>query len=67
VSQGAQENTRNPGFDHDLYNRIYVEFDSTRFDPLRADDTTWKAVVAWRERMNAAVKRPAAQATSEPR
>ena len=60
VSQGAQENTRNPAFDQDLYNRIYVEFDSTRFDPLRADETTWKAAAAWRERMNAAVKRPAA-------
>lgn len=59
VSQGAQENTRNPAFDQDLYNRIYVEFDSTRFDPLRADETTWTAAAAWRERMNAAVKRPA--------
>ena len=67
VSQGAQENTRNPAFDQNLYNRIYVEFDSTRFDPLWADDTTWKAAAAWRERMNAAVKRPWSQATSKPR
>lgn len=56
-SVGAQENTPNPGVDADLYKQIYVDFDSSRFDPLRADDVAWKAVAIWRERMNAAVRR----------
>jgi arylsulfatase A-like enzyme len=54
----AQENTPNPSADLNLYKRIYVDFDSTRFDPLRADEAAWKAAATWRERMNAAVKGP---------
>jgi arylsulfatase A-like enzyme len=53
---GAQENTPNPAFDPALYKEIYVDFDSTRFDPMRADDAAWKAVAEWRRRMDAAVK-----------
>lgn len=56
-SVGAQENTPNPAFDADLYRRIYVDFDSTRFDPLRADAAGWEATAAWRAAMNAALKR----------
>jgi arylsulfatase A-like enzyme len=56
-SVGAQENTTNSAVDVELYNRIYVEFDSTRFDPPRADASAWKAAAVWREQMNAAVKR----------
>ena len=56
ASVGAQENTANPSVDLDLYRKIYVEFDSTRFDPLRADESAWKAAATWRERMNAAVR-----------
>lgn len=52
----AQENTPNPAFDADLYKQIYVDFDSTRFDPLRADETAWKAIALWRQRMDAAVR-----------
>jgi arylsulfatase A-like enzyme len=58
-SVDAQENTRNPAVDEELYRRIYVEFDATRFDPLRADESAWKAAATWRERMNAALKTPA--------
>ncbi len=43
-SSGAQENTPNPAFDSEMFNRIYVDFDSSRFDPLRADEEAWKAV-----------------------
>jgi arylsulfatase A-like enzyme len=57
-SVGAQENTTNPNWDAGLYKRIYVDFDSTRFDPLRADIAAWKDVAVWRERMNDAVRRP---------
>jgi arylsulfatase A-like enzyme len=56
ASVAAQENTPNPSVDLDLYKKIYVDFDSTRFDPLRADEAAWKAVAIWRERMNAAIK-----------
>jgi arylsulfatase A len=59
ASVGAQANGPNPSVDLDLYRKIYVDFDSTRFDPLRADEAGWKAAAVWRERMNDAVKRPA--------
>ena len=54
---GAQENTPNPAVEMDLYRRIYVDFDSTRFDPLRADEAAWKAAATWRQLMNEASKR----------
>lgn len=55
----AQENTPNPAVDLDLYRQIYVQFDSSRFDPFRADKEAWKRAAAWRERMNAAINRVA--------
>jgi hypothetical protein len=57
-SVGAQENTPNPNWDAELYKQIYVDFDSTRFDPLRADAAAWKDVAVWRQRMDAAIRRP---------
>ena len=54
----AQENTPNPALEMDLYRRIYVDFDATRFDPLRADDAAWKAAATWRQLMDEASKRP---------
>jgi len=57
-STGAQENTPNPAFDPEMFNRIYADFDSSRFDPLRADEEAWKVVALWRQRMNAATRRP---------
>jgi arylsulfatase A-like enzyme len=57
VSVAAQENTPNPAVEMDLYRRIYVEFDSTRFDPLSADESAWKAAATWRQQMNEASKR----------
>jgi arylsulfatase A-like enzyme len=55
---GAQENSPNPTFDQAPYRRLYVEFDPTRFDPLRADAAAWSALAAWRKGMNAAVAPP---------
>jgi len=43
----------------DLYRRIHVDFDASRFDPLHTDDEAWNRAAAWREQMNAAIKRPA--------
>jgi arylsulfatase A len=57
ASVGAQENTPNPAVEMDLYRRIYVDFDSTRFDPLHADEAAWKAAAAWRQLMDEAGKR----------
>jgi len=56
---GAQENTPNPAVDAELYKRIYVDFDSTRFDPLRADEAAWAAAATWRKLMDGALKPPA--------
>jgi arylsulfatase A-like enzyme len=61
TSVGAQENTPNPGVDVKLYDQLYVEFDPTRFDPLRADNQAWQAIAMWRQRMDAAVKVVAGQ------
>ncbi|HXW04389.1 MAG TPA: sulfatase [Vicinamibacterales bacterium] len=58
-SVGAQENTPNPSADLALYSQIYVEFDSSRFDPLQADDEAWNRAAVWRDRMNSAAKRAA--------
>ena len=55
-SVDAQENTPNPGADAAMYKQIYVDFDSTRFDPPGADGEAWKAVALWRQRMDAAVR-----------
>jgi arylsulfatase A len=55
---GAQENTPNPKADPDLYKQIYVDFDATRFDPLRADEAGWKAAALWRQRMDGAIRKP---------
>ena len=58
---GAQENRPNPDVNPSLYNELYVTFDPTRFDPLRAGDSEWQSVAEWRKRMNAAVARPPQQ------
>jgi arylsulfatase A len=56
LSVGAQENTPNPGFKPEIFKEIYADFDSTKFDPLRADGADWKAVALWRQRMDAALR-----------
>jgi neutral ceramidase len=66
TSVGAQENTRNPSVDMEMFKQIYVDFDSTRFDPLRADGDGWKAAARWRQLMDAATKRPAPSADQRP-
>jgi arylsulfatase A-like enzyme len=53
---GAQENTPNPSVNLDLYRRIYVDFDSSRFDPLHADAAAWNAAAAWRKLMDGAIR-----------
>jgi arylsulfatase A-like enzyme len=55
----AQENRPNPAANSSLYNELYVAFDPTRFDPLRAGDAEWQKVAEWRKKMNAAVAKPA--------
>jgi arylsulfatase A len=54
----AQENRPNPAVNLSIYNALYVSFDPTRFDPLRAGDAEWQRVAEWRKLMNAAVAKP---------
>jgi arylsulfatase A len=53
---GAQENRPNPAHDPRLHRKLYLDFDASRFDPLRPDDQAWKAAAAWRKQMNAVLR-----------
>lgn len=53
----AQIALPNPDFDAAKYRELYVDFDPSRFDPLRASERDWSDVALWRTRMNAAVAR----------
>ena len=57
-SVDAQENRPNPAVNESMYNALYVTFDPTRFDPLRAGDAEWQKVAEWRTLMNTAVAKP---------
>ena len=59
IAVGAQRNTPNPAVDAERYKQIYLDFDSSRFDPARADEQTWKAAARWRQQMVEALRRPA--------
>jgi arylsulfatase A-like enzyme len=48
----VQYNTANPHCDQDFFNEIYVDFDPSRFDPIKAEDVDWENIVHWRKRMN---------------
>ena len=41
-----------------MYDALYVTFDPTRFDPLRASGAEWQKVAAWRTLMDTAVANP---------
>ena len=55
---GAQENTPNPAVDLDRYRQIYIDFDSTRFNPATAGDEAWGKAAAWRKLMDVAIRPP---------
>ena len=57
-SVDAQENGPNPAVNESMYVALYVTFDPTRFDPLRAGDVEWQKVAEWRKLMNTAVAKP---------
>jgi arylsulfatase A len=48
----VQYNTQNPHCDEDFFNEIYVDFDPSQFDPIKAEDVDWEKMVHWRKRMN---------------
>ena len=48
-SVDAQENRPNPAVNERMYDALYVTFDPTRFDPLRAGDVEWQKVAEWRK------------------
>ncbi|HRE80106.1 MAG TPA: sulfatase [Opitutaceae bacterium] len=51
----AQTTEPNPDFDPVKFRELYVDFDPSLFDPLRASKQEWSDVATWRARMNAAV------------
>lgn len=52
----AQINTPNPAFVPDKYRELYLDVDTSRFDPAAAGDEQWKRIQQWRDGMNAVVK-----------
>ena len=52
---GAQTNMVNPSFDAAAHRALYVDFESSRFDPATAGGSGRARVLAWRRAMNAAV------------
>jgi arylsulfatase A-like enzyme len=47
-----QTNRPNPDFEPEKYRAIYTDVDSSRFDPVTADNEQWKKIWQWREDMN---------------
>jgi hypothetical protein len=40
-----------------MHKAIYLDFDSTRFDPLHAGGAAWKRAAEWRQQMNDVTRR----------
>lgn len=51
-ANNVQHNTPNPDCDEEAFRRLYVTFDSSKFDPKTADDAEWKRIQDWRQEMN---------------
>jgi len=47
----VQYNSPNPDVDETLFNKRYVDFDPSQFDPLTASEEEWKRVGQWRADM----------------
>jgi arylsulfatase A len=48
----AQENSPNPQFDAEKFRELYLDVDSSRFDPLTATREQWEAMWNWRKKMD---------------
>jgi arylsulfatase A-like enzyme len=48
----AQTNAPNPGFQPDLFKRLYEDIDVSRYQPMKADAAARKRILAWRKQMN---------------
>ena len=48
----VQYNTPNPNCNEEMYRRLYVDMDASRFDPVLADEEGWARIREWRKSMN---------------
>jgi len=48
----VQYNTPNPDCNEELFEDLYIHFDPSKFDPLKADDQQWTLVNEWRKGMD---------------
>lgn len=53
----VQYNTPNPDCDEQAFRRLYVEVDPSKFDPVAADEESWKRIREWRRGMDGAFRR----------
>lgn len=58
VNNGAMSNRDNPHCDEAFFKEIYLDFDPSQFDPLKANEVEWEKIVHWRKRMNKPCKVP---------
>lgn len=47
----VQENAPNPDCDESLFGDLYVDTDSSRFDPLTANQADWARIQNWSRKM----------------
>lgn len=52
----VQYNRPNPNVDEARFRELYVAVDTSKFDPLTADEQTWQTIHAWRQRMREATQ-----------
>ena len=50
-------NEKNPEFDAEKHKALYVETDSSRYDPVRATRAEFDRMQAWRKGMNEVVQK----------
>ncbi len=53
----VQYNVPNPNYDEEQFRRLYVDVDSSRFDPVVADETEWTRIRTWRKGMDEVYRR----------
>ncbi len=52
AANDVQYNSPNPDCDEEEFRKLYVDIDSSKFDPTRADEAEWARMQDWREEMN---------------
>ncbi len=52
----VQCNTPNPDCDDEVFRRLYVDTDASKFDPVAADEAEWARMRAWRLGMDSGLR-----------